>query len=76
MPAKLIDINGPAIRAARYASGLSVQELAANVKASRNHISNIEHGRKGASPRLLKQIAAALGVDANTLVTASPRVAA
>jgi transcriptional regulator with XRE-family HTH domain len=59
--------NGAALRAIRRLSGLSLPALASlvaeqGVAVHRDSLSNIERGRRNASPALLKALACALKV--------------
>ena len=51
-----------ALRVIRQRSGLSVSALAAQVGISQPHLSNIESGRRQASPQLAHRLARALKV--------------
>lgn len=62
MPAESVPTNGAAIRALRQAYGLKVYELADRAGITDGYLSNIEHGRKNASPGTLRRIASAIGV--------------
>lgn len=54
---------------ARVLSGLSIPQAAAALDKTPTHLRNVETGRAGASPALLKQMAALYGVDMQTLIT-------
>ncbi|HEY5154932.1 MAG TPA: helix-turn-helix transcriptional regulator [Acidimicrobiales bacterium] len=69
-------INPYALRAIRERSGLSVSALAELAGASQPHLSNIERGRRQASPDLICRLAKALKVPTVALladVEAAPR---
>lgn len=53
--------NGPEIRRRRVLLGLSGSAFSARIKISRVTLSNIENGKDGASPEMLKKIADNLG---------------
>jgi transcriptional regulator with XRE-family HTH domain len=58
-----VNLNGPALRIIRERSGLSITALADLAGVERSTISNIEAGRRTASPELAVSIAKALKVD-------------
>jgi transcriptional regulator with XRE-family HTH domain len=67
-------INHVALRAFRDRSGLTVTQLAELVTAqgvelSRSHLSNIEAGRRPATPAIRNALAAALKVSVVALLT-------
>jgi transcriptional regulator with XRE-family HTH domain len=55
-------LNRHALRIIRERSGLSVSALAADAGVSQPHLSNIESGRRQASPEVARRLAAALKV--------------
>ena len=55
-------VNRHALRVIRERSGLSVSELARQAGTSQPHLSNIERGRRSASPALVRQLAEVLKV--------------
>ena len=57
-----MQLNGHALRVIRERSGLSVSALASEVGISQPHLSNIERGRRRASPEVSRRLAAALRV--------------
>lgn len=61
-------VNGHALRAIRERSGMSVSELARQAGTSQPHLSNIEGGRRSASPALLRQLAKVLKVPLPALL--------
>lgn len=61
-------VNGHALRAIRERSGMSVSELARQAGTSQPHLSNIEGGRRSASPALLLQLAEVLKVPVLALL--------
>ncbi|WHT20946.1 helix-turn-helix transcriptional regulator [Crossiella sp. CA-258035] len=80
MAARTTTSNGPAIRAIRELSGLSIKETAdllasAGIPVTADHLSNVELGRKGASPALVRGLADVLKVPYVALVTATPDAA-
>lgn len=57
-----MQVNPHALRVIRERSGLSVSELARRAGMSQPHLSNIEAGKRRASPAALRQLADALRV--------------
>lgn len=57
-----MDINPDALRVIRERSGIGVGELARSAGVQSAHLSNIEAGRRNASPAVARSIAKALGV--------------
>ncbi len=57
-----MQLNRHALRIIRERSGLSVSALAAEVGISQPHLSNIERGRRQASPEVSRRLAQALRV--------------
>ena len=57
-----MQLNGHALRIIRERSGLSVSALASQVGISQPHLSNIERGRRRASPEVSQRLAVALRV--------------
>lgn len=72
MATDIIGVKGADIRAARYAKGLKVYELAAIVRVNPSHLSAIERGTKTGSPALLVRIAEALGTDPSNFISNRP----
>ena len=62
-------INPHALRAIRERSGLSVSALASLAGASQPHLSNVESGRRQASPDLIQRLARALKVPVVALLS-------
>lgn len=56
-------LNRHAVRAIREARLLTVSETAARAGFGQAHLSNLEAGRRAASPDTIKALAAALNVD-------------
>ncbi len=56
-------LNSAALRALRERSGLSVTALATAAGIKQAHLSNIESGRRSASPEVAVSLARALKVD-------------
>lgn len=56
-------INGPALRTIRERSGVTQTALATAAGIKRSHLSNIEAGRRNASPDIAIAMAKALKVD-------------
>ncbi|HVK20441.1 MAG TPA: helix-turn-helix domain-containing protein [Actinokineospora sp.] len=67
-------INGPALRTIRERTGLTTTDLVThlendhNIKVGIRHISNLERGAIGASPGLLKAIAAVLKIQQSAIL--------
>ena len=70
MPQSNAQINPYSLRALREALGWSVSKFAAAAETVPGHISNIEAGRRGASPELVRRMARVLGVPMAALVSA------
>lgn len=65
-------VNPHALQVIRERSGLSVSELARRSGISQPHLSNIETGRRGASPAVMKALAHALAVPVLALCAELP----
>jgi transcriptional regulator with XRE-family HTH domain len=63
-------VNRYALRVIRQRSGLSISVLASQAGISQPHLSNIESGRRQASPAVVRRLAAALKVPVVALVVA------
>lgn len=61
---------GATITALRDAYGWKLGKFATAVRISHSHLSNIESGRKRATPELLRRIADTLGVPLAAITTA------
>lgn len=61
-------VNRHALRVIRERSGLSISELARQCGTSQPHLSNIETGRRSASPALLRELATVLKVPVLALL--------
>lgn len=70
-----MDINPAALRAIRERSGLSVTALADAAGIKQAHLSNIEAGRRRASPEVTKALAAALKIDLVAILATPTQVA-
>ena len=68
-----IHLNPAVLRALRERSGLTVSELARQSGVSQPHISNLELGRRGARPPIIKALADALGVPVMALLGPGPQ---
>ena len=68
------EVNREALRAIRELTGVEQSDLAARCGITQGHLSNIEAGRRAASPRVIRALADQLGVsiDAITLVVPVP----
>lgn len=56
-------INPAALRTIRQDRGVSLTDLADKVSCNRAHLSNVEAGRRQASPQLIRELADALKID-------------
>jgi transcriptional regulator with XRE-family HTH domain len=63
-----MQINRHAVRALRERSGLTVTALAESAGIKQAHLSNIEAGRRKASPEVVIALAKALKVDLLAIV--------
>lgn len=63
------------VRRKRIEAGLNQTTLAREAGISKNHMSQIERGVTGASPRVLKQLAAVLRCEIADLMPPEPTVA-
>jgi transcriptional regulator with XRE-family HTH domain len=70
-----IKINHKAVRRARILSGYSVVRFAEAVGVNHTHISNIEAGRRSASPEVLQVISRLTGVPMAELLHADEAAA-
>lgn len=68
-----MQLNPYSLRAIREALGWSVSKFATASETVPGHISNIEAGRRGASPELIRRMARVLGVPVAALVSAYDR---
>lgn len=66
-------LNPAALRVIRERSGYSVSSLAAAVGIQQPHLSNIEKGRRGASPDLIQRIAAELKIPLGAILNSPVR---
>lgn len=64
-----MQINPSALRTIRERTGLSVTALASAAGIKQSHLSNIEAGRRKASPEVVKALAGALKVDMAAILT-------
>lgn len=65
----VMEVNHHALRVIRERSGISVSELARRAGMSQPHLSNIETGKRSASPAAVRQLADALRVPVLALLT-------
>ena len=63
-----MQVNPHALRVIRERSGLSISELARRAGLSQPHLSNLEAGRRRASPGVVRRLADALQVPLLALV--------
>lgn len=64
-----MQINPAALQALRQRSGWSVSKFAVAVQTTHSHISNIEAGRRQASPELILRMAQVLDVPLMALIS-------
>lgn len=69
-------INPAALRVIRERSGMSVTRLAQEAGIKQSHLSNIEAGRRKASPELVVALARALKVELPAILVDPSRSAA
>lgn len=62
---------GVAIRKARQAKGLTLEELAGMVGADAGNLSRVERGKQGASQEILAKLFAALGISLSGVIEAA-----
>lgn len=62
------EINGEVLRALRLKDGWSIAEFAREIELTPGHVSNIEAGRRGCSPKVIKRMAEVLAVPMSVLV--------
>ncbi|MCC9712039.1 helix-turn-helix domain-containing protein [Streptomyces sp. MNU76] len=62
------------VRRKRIQAGLNQTTLALKAGISKNHMSQVERGVTGASPRVLKQLADVLGCEIADLMPPEPTV--
>jgi transcriptional regulator with XRE-family HTH domain len=70
-----VDLNPSALRVIRERSGFSVTGLADAAGIKQSHLSNIEAGRRRASPQVAASLARALKVDLVALLADPQQVA-
>ena len=63
-----VQIDGEGLRAIRILAGWSVARFAQEIGIAPSHVSNIEAGRRQASPEVVKRMADTLGVPTSTLL--------
>ncbi|MGW2934822.1 helix-turn-helix domain-containing protein [Streptomyces sp. NPDC001156] len=68
--------NHQALRRRRIERGLNQVELAAKVGITPSHMSVVERGRRGASPRVLNRLAEALGCEITDLLAVTAEAGA
>lgn len=61
-------VNPESLRRARLRRGLTQEQLAQHADCKRSHISLLESGKRGASQKLLRRIAAVLEVTVGDLL--------
>lgn len=65
---------GDVCRRARINAGHTQSAAARQLNITQTHLSNVEHGRRGASPTLLRAMASLYGVEADSLWREEPIV--
>jgi transcriptional regulator with XRE-family HTH domain len=65
-------VNPEALRALRERTGFSIADFAGEVGTVPSHISNIEAGRRGASPDAIRRMAQVLKVPMSALLWDEP----
>lgn len=68
-------INGEALKAIRERSGLTQSDLAKTVGIRQPHLSNIEAGRRAASPDVAQRLAEALRIPVVAILAQPPEAA-
>ncbi len=68
-------INGTALREIRDLVGIDQRELARRCGITQGTVSNIERGKHGVSPELMRKFADALGVSLDAITIPVPEVA-
>lgn len=69
------DVNGKAARRIRELLGISLTDMAARVRTTPGHLSNVEAGRRGISWPLFRRLCEELDTDPDALLN-RPRIAA
>lgn len=69
LPSRTVQINPESLRALRLAMGWSSSRFATAVGIKHPHLSNIEAGRRQASPELIDRMSTVLGVPKAALVS-------
>lgn len=64
-----VEVNPESLRALRSRSGWTVTKFAAALGIKHSHISNIEAGRRKASPELIRRMAEVLDVPVMALIS-------
>jgi transcriptional regulator with XRE-family HTH domain len=72
----LVELNPEAFRAIRLKDGYSLAEAARRLDCTASHLSNIEAGRRGASPSLIKKASVLFGVPMSAITKQSAEVVA
>lgn len=67
MPTPRLRPNPGECHRARVLAGLGLRESAIKLECSHAHLSNIERGKCGASPSLLKRMSSLYGVEMTSL---------
>ena len=69
-------INSAALREIRDLVGIDQRELASRCGITQGAVSNIERGKHGVSPELMRKFADALGVSLDAITIPAPEEAA
>lgn len=65
-------LNGATVRVLREALGISQRDLAARAGITQGALSNIEHGKSGATPVLCRKLADGMGVSLEAITYPAP----
>lgn len=63
-----MQVDAEAVQAIRFLAGWSPSRFATEIGITPSHLSNIESGRRQASPEVIKRMADVLGVPVTALV--------
>jgi transcriptional regulator with XRE-family HTH domain len=64
----VVEVNVQRLRALRQQRVLTLRELETRSRVAYNTIWHLENGKRGAQPRTIRKLAAALGVEPEELV--------
>lgn len=66
------EINGAAVREIRGLLGITQPDLASRCGITQPSLSNIEQGKRNASPKVIRSLADQLGVSLDAITTVVP----